>query len=94
MRPEDRQLTSRLYGGDQRLRIRQEVLLGIGGMRALRAMGIDPGVIHLNEGHSAFAVLEEIRRRMEYEAIDFAEAAHACIFLNRFHDTHARPGRT
>lgn len=73
--PEDRDLTSRLYGGDQRIRIRQEVLLGIGGLRALRAMGMDPGVIHLNEGHSAFAVLEEIRRRMAYEAIDFDEAA-------------------
>ncbi len=72
---EDRQLTSRLYGGDDRVRIRHEVLLGIGGLRALRAMGIDPGVIHMNEGHSAFAVLEEIRRRMVYEAIDFEEAA-------------------
>jgi starch phosphorylase len=72
---EDRQLTSRLYGGDGRVRIRQEILLGIGGMRALRAAGVDPGVIHLNEGHSAFAVLEEIRRRMEYEAIGFEEAA-------------------
>ncbi len=73
--PEDRQLTSRLYGGDDRVRIRHELLLGIGGLRALRAMGIDPGVIHMNEGHSAFAVLEEIRRRMEFEAIDFEEAA-------------------
>lgn len=73
--PEDRHLTSRLYGGDGRVRIRQEVLLGIGGMRALRAMGIDPGVVHLNEGHSAFAVLEQIRWRMTFEAIDFEEAA-------------------
>lgn len=73
--PEDRQLTSRLYGGDGRVRIRQEVLLGIGGLRAVRAIGIDPGVIHLNEGHSAFAVLEDIRRRMEFEAVDFDEAA-------------------
>jgi starch phosphorylase len=73
--PEDRQLTSRLYGGDGRVRIRQEALLGIGGLRALHAMGIDPGVIHMNEGHSAFAVLEEIRRRMSFESIDFEEAA-------------------
>ena len=73
--PEDRQLTSRLYGGDLRVRIRQELLLGVGGMRALRAMGVDPGVVHLNEGHSAFALLENIRRRMEFEAIDFSEAA-------------------
>jgi starch phosphorylase len=55
--PEDRQLTSRLYGGDERVRIRQELMLGVGGMRALGAMGIAPGVLHLNEGHSAFAAL-------------------------------------
>lgn len=73
--PEDRKLTSRLYGGDNRVRIRHELLLGVGGLRALHAMGIAPGVIHLNEGHSAFAVLEEIRRRMEVEAIGFDEAA-------------------
>ena len=53
--PEDRQLTARLYGGDQRVRIRQELLLGVGGIRALAALGISPGVVHLNEGHSAFA---------------------------------------
>ena len=62
--PEDRELTSRLYGGDGRVRIRQELLLGVGGFRALRAMGITPGVLHLNEGHSGFAVLEAIRSRM------------------------------
>ena len=56
--PEDRELTSRLYGGDDRIRIRQELLLGVGGMRALAAMGVSPGVLHLNEGHSAFAGLE------------------------------------
>jgi len=53
--PEDRELTSRLYGGDLRIRIRQELLLGVGGLRALKALGISPGVFHLNEGHSAFA---------------------------------------
>ena len=58
--PEDRELTSRLYGGDGRVRIRQELLLGVGGFRALKAMGITPGVLHLNEGHSGFAVLEAI----------------------------------
>src|SRR5437899_460353 len=55
--PEDRELTSRLYGGDGRTRIRQELLLGVGGYRALRAMGLTPGVLHLNEGHSVFAIL-------------------------------------
>ena len=65
--PEDRELTSRLYGGDGRVRVRQELLLGVGGFRALKAMGITPGVLHLNEGHSGFAVLEAIRSRMEEE---------------------------
>ena len=71
---EDRELTSRLYGGDDRLRIRQELLLGIGGARILQALNIFPGVLHLNEGHSAFAILEEIRRVMEYDQILFHRA--------------------
>lgn len=73
--PEDRELTSRLYGGDKRIRIRQELLLGIGGFRALRAIGITPGVLHLNEGHSGFALLEAIRSRMQEEGLDFDQAA-------------------
>ncbi len=73
--PEDRELTSRLYGGDGRVRIRQELLLGVGGFRALQAMGITPGVLHLNEGHSGFAVLEAIRSRMAEEGIGFEQAA-------------------
>jgi len=73
--PEDRELSSRLYGGDVRLRIRQEMFLGVGGFRALTAMGITPGVLHLNEGHSAFAVLEAIRSRMQEEGLTFDEAA-------------------
>jgi starch phosphorylase len=72
--PEDRDLTSRLYGGDGRVRIRQELLLGVGGFRALRALGITPGVLHLNEGHSAFAVLEAVRSRMQEEGIHLDEA--------------------
>src|SRR6267143_4219585 len=72
--PEDRELTSRLYGGDGRVRIRQELLLGVGGFRALRAMGITPGVLHLNEGHSGFAVLEAIRSRMQEEGLNFDQA--------------------
>lgn len=74
--PEDRELTSRLYGGDGRTRIRQELLLGVGGFRALKAMGISPGVLHLNEGHSGFAVLEAIRSRMQEEGMDFVTAAN------------------
>jgi starch phosphorylase len=73
--PEDRETTSRLYGGDARTRIRQELLLGVGGFRALKAMGISPGVLHLNEGHSGFAVFEAIRSRMVEEGIDFNTAA-------------------
>jgi starch phosphorylase len=69
--PDDRMLTSRLYGGDARTRIRQELVLGVGGFRALKAMGITPGVLHLNEGHSGFAVLEAIRTRMQEEGIGF-----------------------
>lgn len=71
---EDRELTSRLYGGDNRFRIRQELLLGVGGARILQALNIFPGVLHLNEGHSAFAILEEIRRIMQYDQIPFHRA--------------------
>lgn len=74
-RPEDRELTSRLYGGDNRVRIRQELLLGVGGVRALGMLGIYPGVAHLNEGHSAFAGLELVRQRMIAEGISADEAA-------------------
>jgi starch phosphorylase len=73
--PEDLDTTSRLYGGDARTRIRQELLLGVGGYRALKAMGITPGVLHLNEGHSGFAVFEAIRSRMEEEGLNFYAAA-------------------
>jgi starch phosphorylase len=73
-RPEDRQLTARLYGGDDGIRIRQELLLGVGGVRALKALGISPGVAHLNEGHSAFAALELVREHMTTEGISADEA--------------------
>jgi len=72
--PEDRSLTSRLYGGDERTRIRQELVLGVGGVRALAALGISPGVHHLNEGHSAFAPLEVIRQRMIENGLRFDDA--------------------
>ena len=72
--PEDRQLTSDLYGGDARTRIRHEMLLGVGGFRALQAMEIIPGVLHMNEGHNGFAVLEAIRTRMEDEGLSFDQA--------------------
>ena len=74
-RPDDRWLTARLYGGDARTRILQELLLGVGGIRAVRAFGVTPGVLHLNEGHSAFALLEAIRDRMVLEGVGFEEVA-------------------
>src|SRR6185503_15930331 len=81
---ENRQLAARLYFGDQRIRIRQELLLGVGGIRALRAAGIDWGVLHLNEGHSAFATLEATRLRMEATRADFKtcaqEVAQSTVF--------------
>ena len=78
--PEDRKLTARLYGGDQRIRIRQELLLGIGGTRALTAMGYQPSAIHMNEGHSAFAPLEYIRMRMGEDGLSFDEAMRKVIW--------------
>jgi starch phosphorylase len=84
---EDRELTSRLYGGDNRIRIRQELLLGIGGARILQALNISAGVLHLNEGHSAFAILEEIRRIMEYDQIPF-HRAHRRVSLYTVFTTH------
>jgi starch phosphorylase len=63
--PWDRELTRRLYGGDQEMRIQQEIVLGIGGLRVLRALNIDPLVFHLNEGHTSFLVLERIRELVE-----------------------------
>jgi starch phosphorylase len=72
--PEDRELTARLYGGDNRTRVRQELVAGVGGIRALRALGITPGVYHLNEGHSAFATLEAIRVRMKDDGMSFDTA--------------------
>ncbi|MFH1140430.1 MAG: alpha-glucan family phosphorylase, partial [Chloroflexota bacterium] len=71
---EAQDITKRLYPGDMDWRIRQEVMLGIGGLRALRAMGIRPTVCHLNEGHTAFAILERIRLLMQEDGLTFAEA--------------------
>jgi glycogen phosphorylase len=63
--PWDRELSARLYGGDQETRIRQEIVLGVGGVRVLRALGIEPSVWHMNEGHSAFLVLERLREFLQ-----------------------------
>ena len=76
-RPEDRAITAQLYGGDQHTRIQQEIILGIGGMRALKLLGRSPTVCHMNEGHAAFTVLERIRMLMEEHKLDFAAAKEA-----------------
>jgi starch phosphorylase len=73
-RAEDRDITDQLYGGDLDMRMRQEILLGIGGYRALETLGIQPTVYHMNEGHSAFLSLELVRRLMERERLSFEEA--------------------
>jgi len=81
--PEQRELSQQLYGGDSDMRIAQEVLLGVGGVRALRALGIDPSVVHLNEGHAAFAVLErwrEERAAGHPEPQAFERARQGCVF--------------
>ena len=74
-RAEDRHITDRLYGGNNEHRLRQEIVLGIGGMRALAALGVRPTVLHLNEGHAAFAAVERVRQVMEGESGTFAALA-------------------
>jgi len=82
--PQDRNITNSLYGGDIDTRIRQEIVLGIGGMRALDAMGLRPTVFHMNEGHSAFLVLEQIRLFMRDQKLSFEEAQDAARASNVF----------
>jgi starch phosphorylase len=80
----DRLVTGHLYGGDRETRLVQEMMLGIGGARLLQKLGVDPGVYHLNEGHSAFLTLELARQLIEQEGVSFAEAAERvrerCVF--------------
>jgi len=83
-RPDDRQITSQLYGGDSDMRIRQELLLGIGGVRALHALGLPPTVCHMNEGHSAFLALERIRLLMGNDGLSYAEASEVARAGNIF----------
>jgi len=80
----DRSLTARLYGGDARVRIRQELLLGVGGVRALSALQVHPSVLHLNEGHSAFATLEMIRSMMENGGLPFGEVVREVSAMTVF----------
>src|SRR5258708_1304920 len=82
----DRKLTARLYGGDQETRISQEILLGIGGVRALRALGIAPAAWHLNEGHAAFLNLERCRELVA-DGLTFEEA-RGVVAANSLFTTH------
>ena len=82
--PQDRDITDSLYGGDNDTRIRQEIVLGIGGMRALKAMGLEPTVFHMNEGHSAFLSLEQVRIYMRDAKLTFEEALEGARTSNVF----------
>ena len=81
---DDRQITAQLYGGDTELRVKQEIVLGIGGVHALHAMGIVPGVYHMNEGHSAFLSLELVRRQVADHKLDFYSALQIVAAANIF----------
>ena len=79
-----RGITSELYGGDREMRIRQEIVLGIGGVRMLKAVGLQPAVYHMNEGHSAFAVFERIRELRQEGGLSFDEAVEFVRATNVF----------
>ncbi len=81
---EDRAITGPLYGGDQEFRVRQEIMLGIGGVHALEALGMSPTVCHMNEGHSAFLAIERIGRLIRERGASFAVAREACTAQNVF----------
>src|SRR5213596_3595360 len=81
---EDRLITAELYGGDLEMRMRQEIVLGIGGVNALNALGIEPEVFHMNEGHSAFLGLERIRRLVTEKQLNFYTALQVAASANVF----------
>lgn len=83
-RPEDREITAQLYGGDLENRIKQELVLGVGGYRAIRALNFRPTVCHMNEGHSAFLALERVRFAMERYQLSFDEAREMVASGNAF----------
>jgi glycogen phosphorylase len=85
--PNDRVLAAHLYGGDHEMRISQEIVLGIGGVRALRALGLKPALWHMNEGHAAFLGLERMRELVAEEGLAFAEAREA-VAANAVFTTH------
>jgi starch phosphorylase len=84
--PWDRELSARLYSGDSEMRIRQEIMLGIGGVRLLRTLGIEPSAWHMNEGHSAFLLLENVRQKV-IEGMSFEDAV-ASVRKHSIFTTH------
>ena len=85
--PEHREITSELYGGGQEMRIKQEIILGIGGFKLLQALSIQPEVCHMNEGHAAFLILERVNSLMKETDISF-EAALAVTRAGNLFTTH------
>ncbi len=85
--PVDRGFSAKLYGGDQEMRIAQEVILGIGGVRALRALGLRPAAYHQNEGHSAFSGLERLRELVQDAGLSF-DAAREAVAATTIFTTH------
>jgi starch phosphorylase len=83
---EDRDITHQLYGGDRHTRIQQEIVLGVGGVRALQELGVRPSVYHINEGHAAFLVLERVRRKVR-QGLPFNAALEA-VAANTVFTTH------
>lgn len=83
----DREITARLYGGDQEMRIAQEIVLGMGGTRVLEALGVHPTVWHMNEGHSVFLALERIQKLVHKEKLKFYEALES-VASNTIFTTH------
>ena len=93
--PWDRELSARLYGGDRETRIQQEIILGIGGVRVLRALGIEPAVWHLNEGHAAFVALQRIRELVERGVVVRQRARRSAPHARSSRPTRrSRPGMT
>ena len=90
--PPDREITARLYGGGHETRLQQEIVLGIGGSRALEKVGIWPTIRHINEGHAAFVSLEKIRRLVQEEHLSLRRGAGGRDDRQHLHDAHARAG--
>ena len=84
--PQDRYITHNLYGGDRTMRIEQEIILGMGGVRALQALGINPTIWHINEGHAAFMILQRIQNLVQ-QGLDFASALEG-VAVNTIFTTH------